>query len=121
MCYEPKKEKKIPWRLSGYKVFRVDGKGKLRGEFARRYKERKRGVWLKEKDFRPIKEELLIMGGSKRKGWRVFLSERGAHKWDESVDTEVVRVMIRNILSVGMCGGFGAAILVKEIFIPNEG
>lgn len=120
MCFEADKRKNIPRRVSGYKIFTVDSKGRLLGDFAQRQKERERGKWLNEKNFRPTEGELKSMGGERRVGWRVFLWEGSAKRWKSDLQSQIVRVKVRGLLNVGQCGPFGTAILAKEIFIPKE-
>lgn len=120
MCFKADKKKNIPRRVSGYKIFTVDSEGRLLGDFAQRHKERERGKWLNEKNFRPTEGELKTMGGEKRVGWRVFLWKESAQNWTSALRSQVVRVKVRGLLNIGQCGNFGTAILAKEIFIPKE-
>lgn len=128
MCFEPDSKKRKPKKNWGYKVFGVGKNGELRGDFASRRKERKRNIWLNEKDFKPTRSDLQWMGKQGHEGWGVFLFKEDAMLWvgadshftcRANMRQKVVRVKVRNILKVGKCCGL-AVILVKEIFIPNE-
>ena len=122
MCFESDSTMEKPNRKWGYKSFSVGKNGRLLGEYSRKKKERKRGEWLNEKDFRPMNNELYFMSSSRKKGWRVFLLKKDAKEWanwSKKIPLKLLKVKFRDIIDFGWCVK-GKAIVAKEIFIPNE-
>ena len=105
---------------TGYKVFNPIG-GKLCGEYARPEKERRVGVWLKERNFRPLKTNDTIEPIGKRyeRGWHIFLTREAANKWN-SLGQAVRKVKFRGIVTMGRSTNNYKVIVAKEIFIPKE-
>ncbi len=124
MCFEPNPKMAIPYKDTGYKVFRVDKLGKLKGEFTKKKKQRKFNQWLSEEDFRPNNNEKGKMNDSVLTGWRIFLKKGDAQEWAQGESRlRVVKVKFSGVLTRGFCRYCGIdlpAILAKEIFIPKE-
>ena len=104
---------------TGYKVFRMDGK--LYGEFARRTKERRVGVWLKERNFRLLRtSSLQRIKGRYKQGWHIFLSRQSCHEWGVHDNLVITKIKFRNIVATGRNVDNNRVVVAKEIFIPKE-
>lgn len=104
---------------TGYKVFRMDGK--LYGEFARRTKERRVGVWLKERNFRVLKTSSLVrIKGRYKHGWHIFLRRKAAYDWGIDTDLVIRKIKFKGIVATGRNLDHNRVVVAKEIFIPKE-
>lgn len=105
---------------TGYKVFNRKG-GRLCGEYARPGKERRVGVWLKEKNFRPQRIDTgLDRDGVKYKcGWHIFLKRNDALDWSV-LGQHIRKIKFKGIVAMGRTENNRAVIVAKEIFIPKE-
>jgi len=104
---------------TGYKVF-IEKGGKLYGEYARPEKERRRGAWLKEKNFRPRITNDCIEQIEKRYkyGWHIFLTRKAADRW-RGLGQGVRKIKFRVIVTMGRSTNNSKVIVAKEIFIPK--
>jgi len=111
----------------GYKVFRVFS-GRILGEYQNPEKERPRGRWIKEKNYRRIicSSKLFADTGEEYpKGWHIIRTKREAKRWSCYSWKKIFKVAYKNVIVAGVqeasAGVLGVKIVVaKEIKILEE-